>query len=143
MPQYGGQRSVGNSALVERAIRLALTPNSRPATEFIAARGSPEIYRLINSGRLICALVQKGSSASVTRGFEMTFFKMSFAACQNCGKRARLIRRGVRFDEGGYFEQQEFVCSRCNMRMHRKVNTDGTIRDENPSHSKVAHESLP
>jgi hypothetical protein len=52
----------------------------------------------------------------------------SFPACQYCGKQMQIIRRGVRFDEGGYFERQEFTCAKCNGRLERWVNTDGTIR---------------
>ena len=63
----------------------------------------------------------------------MTFLGVRFPVCQNCGTRMRIIQRGVRFDEGGYFEQQEFTCAKCNGSLERGVNTDGTVRDHFPT----------
>jgi hypothetical protein len=60
----------------------------------------------------------------------MTLFKIGFPSCQTCGKRTRIIQRGVRSDKSGYFERQEFICSQCNRRIGRKVYTNGTVRDE-------------
>ncbi len=65
----------------------------------------------------------------VVAGVPMTFLRLHFPVCQNCGKQMRIIRRGVRFDEGGYFERQEFTCAKCNGRLKRWVNTDGTVRE--------------
>jgi hypothetical protein len=41
----------------------------------------------------------------------------------------RIIRRGVRVDDGGYYERQEFKCRICSHIVERKVATDGTVRE--------------
>lgn len=58
----------------------------------------------------------------------MNFHGVGFRVCQYCGKRMRIIQRGVRLDEGGYFELQTFTCVECDIRSEWRVNTDGSIR---------------
>jgi hypothetical protein len=50
----------------------------------------------------------------------------SYPACQNCGKRMRIVGRGVRYDHSGYYERQVFTCGTCDHRIERNVNTNGT-----------------
>ncbi len=59
-------------------------------------------------------------------------FRISFPVCQNCGKRMRIIRRGVRRDQDGYFERQEFICDPCSLLIERKIKTDGTVLSSVP-----------
>jgi len=53
----------------------------------------------------------------------------SFSVCQNCGKRMRIVRRGPRSDDLGYYERQVFTCGSCDQRIEREVNTDGTLHE--------------
>ena len=59
----------------------------------------------------------------------MSFCGISYPICRNCGESMRIIRRGSRVDERGYFERQEFVCANCNIRLERRVTTDGTVQE--------------
>ena len=54
---------------------------------------------------------------------------VSYPACQNCGKRMRIVRRGVRYDRCGYYEHQVFTCGSCDRGIERNVSTDGTPRE--------------
>lgn len=66
---------------------------------------------------------QEGRGRMLFRGI------ISYPMCQSCGKRMRIIRRGLRSDDDGYFERQVFICARCDLRIERGVNTDGTVRE--------------
>jgi hypothetical protein len=41
----------------------------------------------------------------------------------------RIVRRGVRVDDRGYFEQQNFICPKCSYAVDRRVKTDGNLRE--------------
>ena len=55
--------------------------------------------------------------------------RIGYPACQHCGKRMRIIRRGPRSDHRGYYERQIFTCDTCDRTIERRVNTDGTLRE--------------
>jgi hypothetical protein len=57
---------------------------------------------------------------------------VSYPACQNCGKRVRIVQRGPRSDDSGCYERQVFACGSCDHRIERYVNTDGTPRERGP-----------
>src|SRR5271155_2706313 len=48
--------------------------------------------------------------------------------CPKCREPMRIIRRGPRVDDGGYYELQEFKCRICYHNVERKVANDGTVR---------------
>jgi hypothetical protein len=56
-----------------------------------------------------------------------------YPACQNCGERMRMIRRGPRHDATGYYEHQVFACGACDHRVERNLNTAGRPH-ERPRH---------
>ena len=60
---------------------------------------------------------------------------VSYPACQNCGKRMRIVRRGPRYDHSGYYERQVFTCGSCDHQVERNINTDGTPRERPPHQS--------
>ena len=62
---------------------------------------------------------------------------VSYPVCQECGKRMRIVRRGPRCDEQGYYEYQIYRCSSCDRRVEQGVKTDGTPR-ERPVHESRA-----
>jgi hypothetical protein len=68
----------------------------------------------------------------------MSFRGVGFPVCQKCSKRMRIVRRGLRFDDYGYFEQQEFICVACNIQSERRVNTSGVVREPHQSGSVLA-----
>ena len=47
---------------------------------------------------------------------------VSYPACQNCGKRMRIVRRGPRYDDSGYYQCQVFTWDCCDHRVERNVN---------------------
>lgn len=51
-----------------------------------------------------------------------------YPICQDCNECMRIIRRGPHVDERGYFERQEFACAKCDLRVERRVMTDGTVQ---------------
>ena len=55
--------------------------------------------------------------------------RMSYPLCQCCSQRMRIVRRGVRVDDRGYFEQQKFICPKCSHSIDRRVTTDGSLRE--------------
>jgi len=52
-----------------------------------------------------------------------------FPACENCGTRMRISRRGVRYDYEGYYELQRFTCGACGGTTELHINTNGSSRD--------------
>jgi len=74
---------------------------------------------------LLVVLVAEGVSVldqpSIHRG-------KGYPVCQNCGKRMRLVQRGPRFDDSGYYERQIFACCYCDHHIERSVKTDGVAR---------------
>ena len=60
---------------------------------------------------------------------KMTFLGIGHPVCRNCDGRMRITRRGSHVDERGYFERQEFVCANCDLRLERRVTTDGKVQE--------------
>lgn len=58
----------------------------------------------------------------------MALRSLRYPICQGCNESMRIIRRGPRIDERGYFERQEFSCANCDFRTEQRVRTDGTVQ---------------
>ena len=63
--------------------------------------------------------------------------RVSSPLCQRCNQRMCIVRRGVRVDDRGYFEQQNFICPKCSYSVDRRVKTDGSLREGLLADAKV------
>jgi hypothetical protein len=113
----------GNRGCNARA-GITLYSNGAASRLSIASGLNPSRYHTFKLGLLV-VLVAEGVSVldqpSIHRG-------KGYPVCQNCGKRMRLVQRGPRFDDSGYYERQVFACCYCDHHIERSVKTDGVAR---------------